>query len=423
MAGLGPFESRPRLGVAVSGGADSMALVLLCDRWARKRGGSVFAISIDHRLRPESATEIRQVRRWLKARGISHLALAWQHNAGKAALQARARAARYTLLAQACRKRAIMHLALAHHAGDQAETVLMRLARGGIDGLAGMSAIASRDGLRLIRPLLGIEPARLRATLMTAGQGWIEDPSNANPAFERVRWRRAIAPHLIPQLSLAAAEIGRERCRREAALAELLAEARLDQAGYVAMPLAALRAASVELGERALARILIVIAGEDYAPQQHSLASLRDSLVHATTGRTLGGCRLIQRGNLLYIFREPAAAGERLRVRRGQAVRWDNRFEMVAPAAGELARLGESGWAALPEPLRPCSMPREAALALPALWTGERLNRLILPGTGRLHAKFRPGQPLAPSGFTVVKLPQQPLSPLALQLPNCPGSR
>lgn len=409
MAGLGPFETRPRLGIAVSGGADSMALALLCQRWARARGGSVLAISIDHRLRAESAAEIRQVAAWLKARGIPHLALAWQHGDDKAALQARARAARYGLLAKACRKRAVLYLALAHHAGDQAETVLMRLARGGIDGLSGMSAIASREGLRLIRPLLGIEPARLRATLMVAGQEWIEDPSNANPAFERVRWRRAMSPGLIPSLSRAAAEIGRERCRREAELAELLTEARVEAAGYLTMPLAALRAAPADIGERALARFLVLIAGEDYAPPQRSLALLRDSLTRATSGRTLGGCRLIQKGELLYVFREPAGVGERLQVRRGQRVRWDNRFDLVAPAAGALACLNESGWVALPEARRPRSMPREAALALPALWTKEsgakgRFGRLILPGNGVGCAKFRPGQPLAASGFTVAKL-------------------
>lgn len=403
MAGLGPFESRPRLGVAVSGGADSMALALLCHRWARARGGSVLALSVDHRLRAESAAEIRQVGCWLKARGIPHLSLAWQHGEGKAALQARARTARYALLAQACRKRGILHLALAHHAGDQAETVLMRLARGGIDGLSGMSAISSREGQRLIRPLLGTDPARLRATLMAAGQAWVEDPSNVNSTFERVRWRQAISPGLISPLSLAAAEIGRERFRREAELAELLAEARIDPAGYLTIPLAALHAAPAEIGERALARMLVVIAGEDYAPPQQSLARLRDSLSRAASGRTLGGCRLIQKGELLCVFREPAAA-ERLQVRPGQAVHWDSRFDLVAPAAGEVACLNESGWAALPGAERPGSMPRQAALALPVLWVKGRLSRLILPGKGAACAKFRPGQPLAPSGFTVAKL-------------------
>jgi tRNA(Ile)-lysidine synthase len=387
-----------------------MALALLCHRWARARGGSVLAISIDHRLRAESAVEVRQVGRWLKARGIPHMMLAWRHDMdNSAAIQARARAARYGLLAEVCRRRGIIHLALAHHAGDQAETVLMRLARGGIDGLAGMSAIAARDGLRLIRPLLGLEPARLRATLAAARQEWLEDPSNANPVFERVRWRRAISPGLIPSLSVAAAEIGRERSRREAELAEVLAEAKIDPTGYLSLPLAPLRAAPAEIGERALARLLVVIGGKDYAPPQQSLALLRDNLARATSGRTLGGCRLVPRAGLLYVFREPAAARERLQVRRGEAVRWDNRFELVAPAAGEIACLGDTGWAALAEASRPRSIPREAGLALPALWTrgpatNKRSVRLLLPGEAPGWTNFRPGQALAPSGFTVVKL-------------------
>jgi tRNA(Ile)-lysidine synthase len=410
MAGLGPFESHPQIAVAVSGGADSMALILLCHRWASARGGRALAISLDHRLRPESAAEVRQVARWLKARGIPRAALAWQHEDKRsAALQARARTARYELLSAWCRKRAILALALAHHAGDQAETVLMRLARGGgVDGLAGMSALASREGVRLIRPLLGIDPARLRATLAAAKQDWIEDPSNANPAFERVRWRRVIPAALVPELAAASAEIGAERSGREADLADLLAEARIDPAGFLSLPLTALVAAPPALAERALARCLMAIGGEDYPPPQKSLARLRDNLAQSSTSRTLGGCRLICRSGQLYVFRELGPVDQRLAVRRGQALRWDNRFDLVANAAGEIARLGESGWTMLPAAERPMSIPRAAALALPALWTTGRspgrLAHLFLPGNSRGEARFRPGQPLVPSAFTVVKL-------------------
>jgi tRNA(Ile)-lysidine synthase len=403
-----------------------MALVLLCHRWARGKGGAAVALSIDHRLRPESAGEIRQVAHWLKVRGIPHVSLAWQRPDGKpvAALQARARAARYELLGHWCRSHGVLHLALAHHARDQAETVLMRLARGGgSDGLAGMSAIATREGVRLIRPLLAIEPARLRATLEAERQGWIEDPSNANPLFERVRWRHLIPAGSVAAVASAAREIGYERTRREGMLADLLACVHLDPAGFMALPLAALLAAPADTVERALARCLIVIGGEAYAPNQASLARLRDSLVSGSKARTLGGCRLLCQDGRLFIFREPAAADQRLTVRRGQSVCWDSRFELIAGSAGEIARLGESGWASLTADERPRSLPRDAALALPALWRSKQRTgrpwQLYGPGFP-WPCRFRPRQALAPGAFAPAALiPGGAFTPpAALQLSN-----
>ncbi len=409
MAGVGPFEARPRIAVAVSGGPDSLALVLFCHHWARARGGEAMALSVDHKLRPESAAEIRQVARWLKARGIPHRALRWERLAGRptAALQAAARAARYGLLAEWCRRHAVLHLALAHHAGDQAETSLMRLARGGgPDGLAGMSAVSSREGVRLIRPLLPVAPAQLRASLTAAGQDWTEDPSNRDTAFERVRWRCLVPPALAPALSAAAAEIGEERRLRERAVADLLASARIDPAGFLSMPLAGLRQAAAGVAERALGRCLIAIGGENYGPSQEALARLCRSLAAKPVGRTLGGCRIVCRAERLFVFRESAAAVEQVAARAGVPVRWDGRFDLLPGISGTIARLGQAGWAGLPAAGRPRSIPRDAALALPALWRGGR--PLALPQFGREsgfgRAWFRPGQPLAPGGFTVAKL-------------------
>ncbi len=410
MAGLGPFEANPTIAVAVSGGADSMALVLLCHRWAQARGGSAIALSIDHRLRPESGAELRRVARWLKARGIAHRVLAWDRRGRRvgAALQAEARAARYGLLTGWCRARGILHLLLAHHAGDQAETVLMRLSRGGADGLAGMSAIVAREGVRLLRPLLGIAPARLRANLEAEKQGWIEDPSNSNPVFERVRWRRLISPALAPMVSAAAAAIGRERAGRERAVADLLAWARLDPAGFLVMPFQPWADAPVAIAGRALARALIAIAGEDYGPRLENLAGLCRRLVAGaaspTTGATLGGCRIVRHHDRLFIFREAAAAEERVRVAAGSMARWDRRFDIRSRGAGIVARLAEPGWASLPKALRPQAIPREAALALPALWGRGGRPGLFPAGSGPGRAAFRPGQPLVPGSFTVAKM-------------------
>ncbi len=190
MAPLGPFEPKPRLAVAVSGGADSLALVLLADGWARARGGAALGLIVDHGLRTESGGEAEQARATLASRGIAALVLRAIGLRHGPALAARARTARYALLRTACAEAGIVHLLMGHHAADQAETVITRaLAGSGPAGLAGMAALAEEAGLRLLRPLLCIRPARLRATLAAAGVAWAEDPSNADPAALRSRLR------------------------------------------------------------------------------------------------------------------------------------------------------------------------------------------------------------------------------------------
>jgi tRNA(Ile)-lysidine synthase len=307
MAALGPFENKPRVAAAVSGGADSLALILLLDRWARRRGGEAVGLSVDHRLRPEAAGEARQVGRWLAARGIAHRILVWRRPSGSpaGALQARARVARYRLLAGWCRRQGVLHLALAHHAGDQAETVLMRLARGaGVDGLAGMSAILSREGVRLLRPLLLSDPDRLRATLRAAGQPWIEDPSNRDERFERVRWRRMIPPDQRLPIALAAAQIGQLRREREGRVAALLAKASFQPDGSLALPGDVLLGGPAENALAALARCLIAVGAGAYPPRRESLERLLAGLAAGAPGRTLGGCRVVLRRGFIHVSPE-----------------------------------------------------------------------------------------------------------------------
>ncbi len=189
MAGLGPFEPRPRIAAAVSGGADSMALALLADGWAKARGGALLALSVDHGLRAESADEAAATVARLGARGIATRLLRLEGLAHGNAMAERARDARFAVLTRACASVGILHLLLGHHAGDQAETVLMRALGGsGPAGMAGMLPLVETASIRILRPLLGISPARLRATVVTAGLAWVEDPSNAD--------RRALRPRL-----------------------------------------------------------------------------------------------------------------------------------------------------------------------------------------------------------------------------------
>src|SRR5262249_18811870 len=156
--------------------------------WAAGQGGRVLALIVDHGLRPEAATEAQVTASVLARHGIESLVLRWAGAKPQAGLQEAAREARYRLLREACRARGILHLLVAHHAGDQAETVAMRAARAsGRDGLAGMAALVEWPEVRLLRPLLPVPRARLSATLRARGVAWIDDPSNADPRFERVR--------------------------------------------------------------------------------------------------------------------------------------------------------------------------------------------------------------------------------------------
>ncbi|WP_241771179.1 tRNA lysidine(34) synthetase TilS, partial [Acidisphaera rubrifaciens] len=190
MARLGPFGTPPRLACGVSGGADSMALALLAASWARRRGGDLLALIVDHGLRPEAAEEARAAAARLAAQGIPSRLLTLTGLHAGPAKAARARDARLSALAAACAEAGRTDLLLAHHAADQAETLMMRaLAASGADGLAGIAALRHLHGIRLLRPLLDVPPAALRDCLRRRGVAWSDDPSNADPAALRARLR------------------------------------------------------------------------------------------------------------------------------------------------------------------------------------------------------------------------------------------
>ena len=191
MAPLAPFGPAPRLAVGVSGGPDSLALALLAEDWARARGGHAVALTVNHGLRADAADEARRVAAWMAAAGVAHETLTVPGPAPSSGVQAWARSRRLEALEAACRRLGLLDLLLAHHREDLAETVLQRLGQGsGPDGLAAMAPVAFRPGIRVLRPLLTVPAEDLRASLRARGQAWIDDPSNADPAFQRVRVRR-----------------------------------------------------------------------------------------------------------------------------------------------------------------------------------------------------------------------------------------
>lgn len=358
MVRAAPFESAPCLAVGVSGGPDSLALTLLADRWARQRGGTVLGLTVDHGLRAEAAAEAAQVGAWLGARGIRHRILVWpgherrgRHAGG---LQAAARVARRDILTTHCRSEGILHLLLAHHQDDQAETLVMRLAAdSGPDGLSGMAAVIETAGLRVLRPLLDVPRARLAATLKALGQPWIEDPSNCDPRFSRTRIRALTAGSAA--VAAPALGFGRERARRDLDVAEVLARSTaIYPEGWALVASDGLAAAPPAIARRALARILMCVGGDDYAPRTDRLDALLEAIRTGglAGGRTLAGCRLVPRRQGLVVVREAAAIAADQPVAGPGRYTWDGRFCIAVegatvPPGTVLRALGEDGWRAV----------------------------------------------------------------------------
>jgi tRNA(Ile)-lysidine synthase len=195
------WKAAPAIVLAVSGGPDSMALMWLAVRWRRAlaRGPRLFAVTVDHGLRAESAAEAREVKLLARSLELPHRTMRWTAAKPKAGLPAAARAARYHLLAQAARVHGATHIFTAHTRDDQAETLLMRMMRGsGIAGLAAMARQSERDGVLLARPLLHVAKSQLVATLKKAKLGFADDPTNRDLNFTRPRIR-AVMPALAAE--------------------------------------------------------------------------------------------------------------------------------------------------------------------------------------------------------------------------------
>jgi tRNA(Ile)-lysidine synthase len=186
------WKAAPAIVLAVSGGPDSIALMWLAARWRRAlaRGPRLIAVTVDHGLRAEAASEARDVKRLARTLDLPHRTLRWTGTKPKTGLPAAARTARYRLLAQAARAHGATHILTAHTSDDQAETLLMRMLRGsGIAGLAAMARESERDGVQLARPLLNVSKSQLIATLNKAKVGFADDPTNRDTSFTRPRLR------------------------------------------------------------------------------------------------------------------------------------------------------------------------------------------------------------------------------------------
>lgn len=329
------------LALAVSGGADSLALMLLAQRWAAgfPSPPRLVVYSVDHGLRPEAAAEVAIVLEAAAALGLAARGLAWSGPKPAAGVQEAARTARYRLMGAAMAEDGATVLLTAHHLQDQAETVLMRMAHGsGIEGLKGMTSVADIEGVCVHRPLLGVDPAALRAVVDAAGLTPAVDPSNADSHYERVRWR-----HAMPQLAALGLDAGAvalfatRMAEADAAIAQMADGCfteivRLDGFGAARVELAPFVGLSPAISTRLLGRVLKIVGGRQKPRALGQVERLRLTIAEAGLAKatTVLGCVIRIKDGAIVVAREPGRSlpGDALLAPHGELV-WDERFRIV----------------------------------------------------------------------------------------------
>ena len=371
----------PRIiGVAVSGGGDSMALLYAALHWSRGKSCTVQAVTVDHCLRAQAAQEAADVAAFCHARDIAHSTLRWDGTRAHGNVQAAGRDARYTLIARWAKSRGIQHILLGHTADDVAETFLMRLARkSGVDGLAAMAPMFQRNGVAWHRPFLNQSRASLRAYLRARQINWVDDPSNEDLTQTRPQARQilqALAPLGIDQGALAQTAQALAQAR-DALQTQAIAAAETCvtiEAGDVMIDAALLMTLPFEIMRRLQIAALRSISGARYGPRETAISRLNEALT-TQDQYTILGCLVRKHGGALRYGRElNAVEGPVQWADRSVEKRWDHRWLLSRETAENtrgaliIRALGADlkdvpDWRAL-------GIPRATLMASPSVWRG-----------------------------------------------------
>jgi len=348
------------IGVAVSGGADSLALVLNLAEVAPAYHLTIRAVTVDHGLRTESADEAAAVHTLLTGLGIEHTTLRWTGAKPITRVEEKAREKRYELMIRWCKENRISVLLLAHHSGDQAETFWARLAHSsGLDGLGAMPALGQRDDVLLGRPLLRVDKAALIADLKARQIPWAEDTMNQDESFERVRWRKRQTR--LSEYGLTPRVIGKVAERLQQARQALdfytdrFVAAWADRApeGYITLQQQAFEALPVEIRRRVISCLLQEVSGQK---RPVALEALEKWIADKPTRATLNGCVIIKKGGLIFLAREAGRMAPDKVIPANRLTTWD-RYRILSSCPIEMTHGGGPADKNLPYPVRqalPC---------------------------------------------------------------------
>lgn len=431
MSAIGYFENNPTIAVATSGGADSMALLLLANDWAKAKNGRIISLTVNHNLRPEAIDEALQVNKWCKKYNIEHQILNWQHDPkGIGPIQENARNARYELMTKWCIENNILHLFLAHHADDQIETLFFRLARGSnLDGLSSMSAQTIVSGVRLLRPLLRVNKLRLIDTLKLADQAWIEDPSNQNTKYSRVHIRNLLLKtanefEIKQRAGQIVSKFSYLRTLTDRNLVSQITDCiSINSMGYAVIDIARFYTIEIKVMAKVLGQLIQTLSGEQHPPRSEKLLFLSTLIRGKNLSKKYSIGNLIFEilpGNKLIIYREGKFIQGSTPIAQLTPTLWDKRFLIEWDGNNipdlEVRALGSKGLEHIKKhsPYLLKDMPPARIMrTLPSLWLLEQVvsvphinyvNNNSGTNICSINIKFFPVKPLAGSSFFVMNM-------------------
>ncbi len=330
------------MGVAVSGGSDSLCLTLLLRTWCSKLGIHLIPLMVDHGLRPDSTSELHQNRKWLAHWGLDATLIQWHHPPLCSAYMEAARRGRYQVLALACHRLGIRHVWLGHHQDDVLETVLMRqLRHSGWRGLAGISAISHGFGLTFLRPLLSFPKQALEDQLCAWKQPWIVDPTNSNPHFTRTQMRARVHAFSRGERKTLLRTIGQYGQRRHAEAQALQHTLPVSGSFFLTLPLSALALVPATSWDITLQSWINGLFTSSSPLSKACVAGVWQKLntarlqvsPHPRVLATAGGCLFLQQRDTLFVFRENRFPKEQCRGsfsalndKPQEGTVWDSRF-------------------------------------------------------------------------------------------------
>ena len=342
-----------KIAVATSGGADSMCLLYLTQLWCNDHNLELTALIVDHKLRTESTAEAQEVANIIQDRSIKAKVLTWEGKKPEANIHHHARKARYKLLTDYCKREGIEKLLVAHNLQDQAETVLLRIYRGsGIDGIAGINRYIKFNGIEVIRPLLEVNRQQIEDTLKIAEWPWIEDPSNQNLKFDRVKVRQFIEKlpdkgTWLNRINLLASNARRAKDYLHQVTAEKLESCvEFNEFGYASLNLNEFLKLHEEIGLRVLVVIFKALSGKEFKPRLNNLEHLYYKIQSKGLFTvTLGNLKIKSKKSLIIFYRELYALEEKVALKAGITCVWDHRFQIKLQNSGFfVGGLGQENW-------------------------------------------------------------------------------